>query len=298
MSSETLLYWLVAYPKDRISEQVIERACYNIEISQEREVENKSKIRRKYLNPLLEFGYVEKLNETGTAFYAVPPTTLLQIDNKCTILSGAIDTNLVEFWNNNFVNQEEKTELPFYYSNELISSLSYNLPRSPIVSKVNTLSILQALPQISTELFTKSEYQVITEFESFNTKNGKWQKTEINQGVYRRSKLPPTVESWYFIEQTKNEYIFYTLNTTESTLLALCLIAYIEDKIILNYNSQTLELSIQLPKNIFLPLLLLRPLRWLDCSSGSISDRMRYKNVSKNHIKEISRILNTKPVEV
>lgn len=298
MSSEILLHWLSSYPKSQITEQVIDRACYKIEVSQGRDVESKSKIRRKYLNPLVEFGNVEKLNETGTPKYSVSPTTLLQIDKKCTILCGYVDSNLVEFWNENFVNNQCQTELPFYYSDDLISDINYNLPTKLIVSKVNTLSILEILPQISTELFIEIEYQDITNFESFNTQNGKWQKTEIKQGVFRHSNLPPTVESWYLIKKNQSGYTFYTLNTTESTLLALCLIASIENKIILNYNSNTLELSIQMPKNVFLPLLLLRPLRWLDCSSGSISYWMRFKNISKNHIKEICRILKSKLMEV
>jgi hypothetical protein len=296
MSSEALLLWLSAYPKQAISQQVIDRACSNIELSKGKKVEKVSELRFKYLSPLLEFGSIDRLNEIGSEKYYVSPTTLLHIDNKCTCLSGAVDSELLNEWYK-VTSTAKNGSQPFFYANKLIKPKVFEAGIPISISKVDTLEVLKSLPSISSNLLSNADYKDTSGYETFDIQKEKWYQNNSPEGVFRHSNLPPSAESWYFIELKNGRPAYFELSSPEQVSIAMSLLASSEDKIKMKYDSVSEDLSIKLPRNIHFPLLLQRPLRWLDCSSGSISSRGRYKNVTRRHLKEISRILKTEAMD-
>ncbi len=292
MSSELLLQWMTQYPKKIISEQVINKACINIERTNGHEINSVSKIRRKYINPLLEYGHIEYANQQNSA-YTVSPPTMLHINNSYSIFCGARTENDISNWKKLYNYTLEDSGFSTCWSDELLQNKDFS---DLNISNINVNDVLKKLPILKTEHIGQEITDIsINKLKRFNPISGKWEiSNKLHTGVYReRDDLPASVQSWFWHEKNKSgDSIFVELYSYELTSIALCLSSILENKLGLFYNYNSLNIT--LPKGVFLPLMIKRPLTWLNVGSGEKNKPFLFKNINNSTAQEISRIFNVK----
>lgn len=288
MSSEILLEWMSLYPKEEISEQVINAACVNIAKSNKVNYDSVAKLRRRYLSSLLEFGHIDYAC-TKESKYVVIPSTVLEIKNSHQILCGARNKKTLSDSKLKFELIKENSGLETYWKKISTS----NLPELEKVHILDINAILTKLPCLTPKLLgTPSDLPDLNKAKTFNPLGNRWNSiSSIQTGVYRqRDNVPPTVLPWYWVDE-KNQ-VAYPLNNSETVSIAMCLISINKGIVYLRFDEAKKVLEIILPKNVYLPLMLRRPLNWLNTKGGNCLNFQKYENINKSVAKQISRILN------
>jgi len=306
MSSEALLRWLSAYSQQEISEPVINYACQSIEktyIEGSRgDTDFKtSELRRKYFNPLLEFGHVEYAVEGNPNKYFMIPPTLLELEEKGVLLLGARTDEFINKWQNVGHVYEEYSGHLLCWSKKNVDSIYKELNLPVQVHKINVNQFLKIFPKLKpNNIGIECDSIDLSEKECFNCNSGNWQKNvKIFPGVYRNSNLPPTAQPWYLVTKTTRGQLFTSqIITAEIAQAALSYCASAQSLIKLIYSKKNNKLIIRKPEKVFLPINLIRPITWLNSIGKKENNIDTYQNISIENVLEVSRILDVKLEEI
>ncbi len=300
MSSESLLRWLSVYPKKEISEMVINYACRNIELStaEQDQIFSDSKLRRKFFNPILEFGHIEVSEEGNPSKYAMIPPTLLALEDRGVLLIGGRTNEIMAKWKKSGNIDVENSGLITCWSLKNIEVIQNEISESFNVCILKPMQYLRQLPTLKWSNIGEQIDSFDTEGkETFDFKNGEWQKIKvIKPGVYRNcdSDLPPNAQSWYMAIKGKNNLNYRKINTIEASHAAMVYCAGVLNELKLKYCKQTESLIIEKPRNVFLPLVLQRLFIWLNAVSQKDKKVDLYDNITLGVANEIARILDVK----
>lgn len=299
MSSELLLEWMSLYPKKEISEQVVNRACLKIKQAKSEYVSSISELRREYILPLLKCGHIEFSNNLNTSYSVVRPT-LLEINSLHTICCGARTESFTKSSLKDFNLNGSDLNLQTYWTDKKINMLKTLCLEHYHISKITVAEVLSKIPQIDFESICGNKidsWLSVEKMKRFEPRKVSWEVTEqAVSGVYReRDDIPATALPWIYLSIDKSGNCSYKeLYTYEMTSVALCLVSIIDKQLSLSYNKQEHILKIILPKNVYLPLMIERPLTWLSLIPQIKKRDYSFNNIDKKTVDELSRIFNTK----